>query len=335
LGSSITGRNRLERFATLGNASKSALFGIDFPFITAIVINSAHRRTGPQKLETWVTDELPENEEFHFKTVGEQLKDERLRREMSLADIAADTRIPTRHLEAIENSEFGALPGATYAVGFTRSYARSLEMDESRLISELRAELAQTGHNNFAAPTQNFEPADPSRVPPMALAWAAAAIAALLLVGYLVWRSSSITSTLPAEPVAAAADTTAPVVTAPVTPAAAADPNGEVVLTATEEVWLKIYDADGKRLFENTMKANEQYRVPKDANGPMILTGRPDALTVTVGGKPVPTLGTAKRTISDVGISASALLARKPEESAIESTPADAATANPPTSTTR
>ncbi len=280
-----------------------------------------------------MTGELPENEEFLFKTVGEQLKEERVRRKKSLADIATDTRIPTRHLEAIENSEFGALPGATYAVGFTRSYARSLEMDETKLISELRAELSQSGHNNFAAPTNNFEPADPSRVPPMALAWAAAAIAALLLIGYLVWRSGSITSTAPAEPVAAT--NTPAVATAPVTPVTAADPNGEVVLTATEEVWLKIYGADGKRIFENTMKANEQYRVPKDANGPMIVTGRPDALTVTVGGKPVPPLGTAKRTISDVGISATALLGRKLEEPASASTQIEGATANAPTPTVR
>jgi cytoskeletal protein RodZ len=282
-----------------------------------------------------VTGELPENEEFHFKTVGEQLKDERLRREMSLADIATDTRIPMRHLEAIENSDFGTLPGATYAVGFTRSYARCLDLDESRLITELRAELAQTGHNNFVAPTQNFEPADPSRVPPKALAWAAAAIAALLLIGYLVWRSSVVSSALPVEPDIAAEENGA-ATTAPVAPvAAAADPNGEVVLTATEEVWLKIYDADGKRVFENTLKANEKYTVPKDANGPMILTGRPDALTVTVGGKPVPALGTAKRTISDVGISAAALLARKPEEIAPSPTPVDGASAAAPPQITR
>jgi cytoskeleton protein RodZ len=263
-----------------------------------------------------VTGELPENEEFHFKSVGEQLKDERVRRGKSLADVATDTRIPIRHLEAIERSEYGQLPGATYAVGFTRSYARAVELNESKLISELRVELSQSGNNNYPTPTQSYEPTDPSRVPPRGLAWAAAGIAALLLIGYFVWRGNTIGAGAPVAPEVAApevATATAPATTAEV----AADTNGEVVLTATEDVWLKIYDADGKRLYENTMKANEKYSVPKDANGPMILTGRPDALTVTVGGKPVPTLGTAKRTISDVGISATALLARKPDPAAV------------------
>jgi cytoskeleton protein RodZ len=262
-----------------------------------------------------VTVELPENEEFHFKSVGEQLRDERVRRGKSLADVATDTRIPIRHLEAIERSEYGQLPGATYAVGFTRSYARAVELNESKLISELRVELSQSGHNNYPAPTQSYEPTDPSRVPPRGLAWAAAGIAALLLIGYLVWRGNMIGAGAPVAPEAPAPEVTTAAAPATTTEVAA-DSNGEVVLTATEDVWLKIYDADGKRLYENTLKANEKYSVPKDANGPMILTGRPDALTVTVGGKPVPTLGTAKRTISDVGISATALLARKPDPAA-------------------
>ena len=58
------------------------------------------------------------------------------------------------------------------------------------------------------------------------------------------------------------------------------------------------------------MAAGEQYSVPADAKGPQILTGRPDALTVTIDGAVVAPLGTGDRTIKDVGISAAALLAR-------------------------
>jgi hypothetical protein len=86
--------------------------------------------------------------------------------------------------------------------------------------------------------------------------------------------------------------------------------SGVVILTATENVWLKIYDENGERLFEKEMKAGEKYTVPTDAKGPQILTGRPDALTVTIDGQVVPALGTAERTIKDVAISAAALVAR-------------------------
>ncbi|HEX7783827.1 MAG TPA: DUF4115 domain-containing protein, partial [Sphingobium sp.] len=97
--------------------------------------------------------------------------------------------------------------------------------------------------------------------------------------------------------------------------AAAARPaaaEGPVVLTATDTIWLRIYDQAGERLLEKQMAKGESFTVPPGANNPMILTGRPDALAVTVGGRPVPPLGTAVRTISDFPISAAALLARPP-----------------------
>ena len=88
------------------------------------------------------------------------------------------------------------------------------------------------------------------------------------------------------------------------------DPAGEVVITATDDVWVKIYDAVNKRLFEREMKTGDKFNVPADANNPMIVTGRPDVLQVTVGGKTIPPLGVPDRTIADVGVSAKALLAR-------------------------
>ena len=42
----------------------------------------------------------------------------------------------------------------------------------------------------------------------------------------------------------------------------------------------------------------------------MILTGRPDALAVTVGGKSVAPLGPPEKSVSDLPISGAALLAR-------------------------
>jgi cytoskeleton protein RodZ len=87
---------------------------------------------------------------------------------------------------------------------------------------------------------------------------------------------------------------------------------GAVVLTAKEPVWLRIYEAGGKRLFEKEMAANESYTVPADAASPEILTGRPDALKVTVGGKEVAPLGPPQKTVKDLPISAAALSARPP-----------------------
>ena len=125
-------------------------------------------------------------------TIGEELKTARARMGISLSDIAAETRVPMRHLEAIERSEFSALPGHIYTVGFVRSYARAVALDDIAMVNALRAELSSGGHQRYEAPGQNYEPADPARVPSKALAWTAAAVATLVLVAYLIFKSYAL-----------------------------------------------------------------------------------------------------------------------------------------------
>lgn len=279
-------------------------------------------------VEISVGEDSPSEEEFRFQTVGEQLKAERERLGLSLADLAAKTRVPMRHLESIEKSEFSALPGSTYTLGFARSYARAVEMDAAKVSSDLRTELAQGGHEGYQAPAQNYEPADPARVPSRALAWTAAAIGILVVAAYFVWRSMTLDGAVDVT-------TPAPVTKAAESPATNAGPanpavaTGPVVLTATDNVWIKIYDADNKRLYEKEMQAGDSFTVPQDANKPMIVTGRPQVLTVTVGGKAVPPLGAADKTIADVEVSAAALSARPaPAPAAAEAQPAASANGN-------
>lgn len=260
--------------------------------------------------EDGAVTEAAENAEFRFQTVGEQLKAAREARQFSLTDVAAQTRIPIRHLEALEGSNFAALPGSMYSVGFAKSYARCVGLNQLVIADEMRAELAKGGHAGFIAATPDYEPANPGRVPPRWLAWTAAAIALLGLIGYFAWRSFAFSADAPVVPAVEAEIAPAKAIEGAVIPSAPA--SGAVVITANEAVWVKIYDADNKRLFESEMKAGESYAVPADSNNPMIVTGRPQALQVTVGGKPVPPLGDPDRTVADVGVSAAALLARRP-----------------------
>ena len=240
---------------------------------------------------------------------------------LSLDDLAARTRVPMRHLAALEAGEYQALPGTTYAAGFSRAFARAVGLDETALVAKVRAEIDAMGGVG-QGPHEIEEPVDPSSVPPRILAWVAAALVVLLAGGYAVWRmqlntpptdeqlaAERRTETRIANPVEQARTTAAP---------AAATPSGPVVMTAVNEVWMRIYEPDGKKLFEGTLAKDQSFTVPADARSPMILTGRPDALAVTVGGQAIPPLGTAERTISDVPVSAAALLARKPEPADIE-----------------
>jgi cytoskeleton protein RodZ len=249
--------------------------------------------------------------------VGDRLRAARIKGGLDLSDIASKTRIPQRHLHAIEMGDYASLPGITYCIGFVKAYARAVGEDEVAYAANLRSELDQStvgARSDYS----EYQIADPTRIPSRMLAWTGVAVVLLLAIGFGIWRNSAEIDPLaiPAEQVSAASEAplaAAPPVAAPVAPAVTpVNTAGEVTLTASNQVWVRIYDADNKVLFEKEMVTGERFAVPRDANNPQIRTGRPDLLVVTVDGKPVPPLGSAERMIKNVGISAAALAARAP-----------------------
>lgn len=251
-----------------------------------------------------MVDNAEEEQALFPERAGDRLRAARTRGGLDLSDVASRTRIPLRHLLAIEAGDYSAFPSSTYCVGFVKAYARAVGEDEHALAQQVRIELGQEGLG-YRTELQDYDDADPARVPSRTLAWTAAAVAALLAIGYGVWRTMVLAGPEVAPtPVAV----TAPGPKAPAATLPAA--GGEVALTAIEPVWVRIYDSADKVLFEKEMAKGERFVVPSDASNPMIRTGRAQLLAVTINGSAVPALGPAERTLKDVGISAAALLAR-------------------------
>lgn len=71
-------------------------------------------------------------------SVGNKLREARTRRQLSLAEAEAATKIRCRYLRAIEHDEWDQLPGDTYARAFIRTYGRFLGLDGDRLAEEQR-----------------------------------------------------------------------------------------------------------------------------------------------------------------------------------------------------
>lgn len=257
------------------------------------------------------------------QTVGARLRAAREAQGLSLAEIAARTRVPLRHLEAIEVGDFSRLPSATYAVGFVRGYARAIGADEVTLAADTRDEVAKTVR---ARPQyEPYEIADPARVPSRTVAIVAAGLGIAVLVLALLWFATRAMRDEAAPAPAPSIAASAPVPAAAPTPPAA---SGQVTLTATDEVWLRVYDAANATLFLGTMKPGDRFDVPRDANNPMINVGRPDKLTVTLNGSAVAPLGSGERAIKDVPVSAAAIAARAAGQPA--PAPAPGVTAAPP-----
>lgn len=78
--------------------------------------------------------------------IGEVLRSTRERRGLSIDQVAQDTRISTRFLEALEAEQFDELPAPVYVRGFLRSYAGYLRLDAQPLLDRLvGGDLAASG----------------------------------------------------------------------------------------------------------------------------------------------------------------------------------------------
>jgi cytoskeleton protein RodZ len=69
--------------------------------------------------------------------IGRTLREARLGRGLTIEQVAQDTRISARFLEALEDEDFGALPAPVYVRGFLRSYANYLRVDAQPLLAAL------------------------------------------------------------------------------------------------------------------------------------------------------------------------------------------------------
>jgi len=240
--------------------------------------------------------------------VGERLRIAREARRLSLDDVATHTRVPTRHLEAIENAQWDNLPAPTYSIGFAKAYADVVGLNRQEIGDDLRVEL---GGGRQPGAVESFQPADPARVPPRTLAIITGLVAVSLLAGYGYYRTVALGDVQPqilnvdngATPAAGSA--------APAASPAAPPPtaSGPVVITAAEDVWLRVYERGGGTLRETILGAGQSYEVPATATDPLLRTGRADLLRVTVGGTAAPTVGPANQLVKDISLKPQALLA--------------------------
>jgi cytoskeleton protein RodZ len=58
----------------------------------------------------------------------------RQKKDVSLEDIAASTKISVPYLRAIEEGAFEKLPGGIYTTSYIRQYARAVDCDEDDLV---------------------------------------------------------------------------------------------------------------------------------------------------------------------------------------------------------
>ncbi len=88
-------------------------------------------------------------------TFGDQLRQERKRRNVALDEIARLTKIRIRYLQALEDGQHERLPGIVFAKGYVRAYAETIGADADRLVGAYVAEQRSLGRLETEASQEN------------------------------------------------------------------------------------------------------------------------------------------------------------------------------------
>jgi cytoskeleton protein RodZ len=237
--------------------------------------------------------------------IGAKLRRERVGKGLAIDDIARDTRIAPRFLEAIETDDYSSLPGLVFTRNFVRQYALTLQLDPDPLLAELPKQDESTAPlpNPPPRPRSSYHGDRRLRSLVFSVAWMALAVGAGV-AAYIYFETHTILPRVRSPQITARAAAPAPAVStaavstpAAPTPAPSIPPSSttatagpvQVSLTASERAWVQV-SVDGKTTFSGTLTPNETREVSA-AEQVKILTGNAGALTISLNGKTLESLG--------------------------------------------
>jgi cytoskeleton protein RodZ len=153
--------------------------------------------------------------------VGGLLRAARLRQGLTVQDVSVALRIRRAYIEAIEEGRLSALPAPAYAIGFVKTYAAALGLDQEEIARRWRDE---TGNAVARKPELSFPAPVPERgVPAGALIVVSVILAAGIYAGwfYLSGTGQRMADLVPPLPERLARIETAPQPASPPTTVAA------------------------------------------------------------------------------------------------------------------
>jgi cytoskeleton protein RodZ len=234
--------------------------------------------------------------------IGAKLRRERVGKGLAIDDISRDTRISPKFLEAIETDDYSSLPGLVFTRNFVRQYALTLQLDPDPLLAELPKpdETTSPLPNPPARPRSTYHRSRRMRSIVSSTLWllaAGAGVAAYMRFSHSP-RAASPTPqrTAVVRTVEAPGEAKPAVPTSPApspTRVSALPPRTapvQVSLTAhAESAWVQV-SADGKIAFTGTLKPNETQEISA-AEQVRVLTGNAGALTISLNGKTLESIG--------------------------------------------
>ena len=145
--------------------------------------------------------EISEDTDAPLESVGQDLRAARQRKGEELSRISQVLKIRKDHLQAVEESNFDALPGRAYSIGFVRAYAEYLGLDGALFVERLKTEIAGRSEAREAA-VQMTSPRE-RKLPPGGIVLAVLLLMALIYGAYYLFAAVNRMTTQPVTPVPA------------------------------------------------------------------------------------------------------------------------------------
>jgi cytoskeleton protein RodZ len=235
---------------------------------------------------------------------GSTFKARREAKGLSLEQIANETRISTRFLEAIERDDFQVLPGGIFSRGFVRAFAEVLGMDPEKAVADF--ERISNYHEPVVLEALRVSAPQPSTRNLILYPIAAGVLVLVIAIFYFVTRERPVTvspdapksTVAPAEtaalPPAAAPAAVEPPPPPPPTPAPQEATPPKVALTLAVEVkeptWVKI-TTDGTSAVAGEILQPGTTRSYTAQNSIYISVGNAAGLSLKINDQPVRPLG--------------------------------------------
>lgn len=140
-------------------------------------------------------------------TLGELLKQARERKGLTLEKLASETKIPRRHLEALERDNLTAMPGEFYQRAEIRTYARVVGLDQKVVLAQFESAFKPVEVRKPAREISHAPEATGRRTYVLLTLGAAVAVA---LVGGAIAERSASSAQLSEAPVITPASQAAP-----------------------------------------------------------------------------------------------------------------------------
>jgi cytoskeletal protein RodZ len=226
--------------------------------------------------------------------IGGSLREARLKRNLTPADVQKAIRIRDRYLQALEEERWELLPGDAYVKGFLRTYADYLGLDGNLYVDEYNNRFAHPEEQPLLVPERFARRKTPIGGVGFLRPLLAVAVIVAIVAGLAAWQlSGSSGPKRGVPPPTSTPTTTASHHTAPKKTAhkkqhvSTALPTRAVLVASRGDCWLDIHagSANGKLIYEATLTQGK--RLPlKLTSGPVWMTvGNPTALDVRLGGK--------------------------------------------------